>query len=97
MGDAEVTDWREQRNQRREREFRQQLRAVGAPTRETALMKMEAMQTDANYWYRRWQTAQFLNKRMMEFLGMANARRAESERLLKACEAENERLRGLLT
>lgn len=93
---AEVVDFRTLRRDKRERDCKNELRKRGIHTRELVLMKLEVMERDLAHWHRRWQTAQFLNERMLIYLRLANERFAASETLLRIAEAEVERLRKLL-
>ena len=93
---AQVISFSEQRRAKREHEQRQELRRLGIHTRELVLMQRESLMESAAHWYRRWQTARFLNGRMLMLLNEANKCRAESERLLAEARAECERLRGML-
>ena len=93
---AKVLTFSEARREKREHEFRQELRAKGIHTRELVLLQREAQMENSAYWHRRWQTAHYINERMMIFLSLANERFAASELLLGMAEAEVERLKALI-
>ena len=93
---AEVFDWREERDALRERERKAQLRAMGAGTREAALLKIEAMVCGLDHWHRKCMTARYLNGRLLAILAEANRRHAQTQALLAESLRETERLRELV-
>jgi hypothetical protein len=98
---AQVIDWRTARDERRQREYRNELQRMGLPMRgmeleQSVLLKMETMQWDLAHWHEKARTAAFLNTRMLTLLRLSNERLRASELLLKHAEAEIERLRALL-